>query len=114
MRATARRPTPRSVFGPARERECRDSNLPTAASVRRALNRSDAVPTNHENLSPSAVLLLADRGQIGVRQRHLVCEDLRAYLFSRPVRTLYRPKANGGAPATPTSRPYTIKRAPVG
>src|SRR6516225_141355 len=42
-------------------------NRPDAEVVRRALNRFDDVPTDQQNLSPSAVFLLTDRGLIWVR-----------------------------------------------
>src|SRR5262249_6916668 len=41
-------------------------NFPGAENVRCALNRSDAVQTDQEILSPSTVLLLTDRGHIWV------------------------------------------------
>jgi hypothetical protein len=48
--------------------EHQELNFPDAARVRRALNRSDATKTDQENLSPSAVFLLTDRGHIWVRR----------------------------------------------
>jgi hypothetical protein len=46
-------------------RECRRKNCPAAEDVCRILNRSDAT-TDQQNLSPSAVRLLTDRGHIWV------------------------------------------------
>src|SRR6516164_4811638 len=39
-------------------RECREKNYPDAEIVRRALNRFDDVPTDQQNLSPSALRLV--------------------------------------------------------
>src|SRR5262249_40962481 len=55
----------RSRLDPAARRcKCREMNVPDAADVRCALNRSYGVPTDQDVLSPCAVQLFTGRGHI--------------------------------------------------